>query len=395
MGVVDIRRVFVIVLDSLGIGELPDADLFNDKGSNTLKSLFNTNRLFIPNLDKLGLTHIEGNDYFSSSTGNVASIARMSEKSAGKDTTVGHWEIMGIISERPFPTFPNGFPDEIINIFEKKTGKKVLCNKAYSGTQVLLDYGQLHEKNGDLIVYTSADSVFQIAAKEDIIPVEKLYDYCMTAREILKGKYAVGRVIARPFTGTYPCYTRTANRHDFSVKPPKESALDHLKNSGYDVISVGKINDIFCGQGITESIHTESNKDGMKKTSEITQKDFNGLCFVNLVDFDSKYGHRNDTNGYVKALNDFDQWLGTFLPCLKDDDALIITADHGCDPNTESTDHSREYTPMICYGKKIKPVNLGTRDSFSDIGKTILEMFGVKNDLYGNSFYYQIRNDSQ
>lgn len=380
------KRVFVIVLDSLGIGELPDAAKYNDSGSNTLRSLYNSKKLNIPNLCTLGLFNIEGNDYFKADINHKSIISRMAEKSNGKDTTVGHWEIMGLVSEKPFPTYPDGFPDEIIKDFENKTGKKVIVNKPYSGTQVILDYGKQHEETGDLIVYTSSDSVFQIAAHESIVPINELYKYCEIARNMLVGEHAVGRVIARPFIGEYPNYTRTANRHDFSVAPPNKTALDFLKDSGFDVIAVGKINDIFAGKGITKAIPTVSNDDGMNKTLNLCEAEFNGLCFVNLVEFDSLYGHRNNTEGYTEALNVFDAWLGVFLSKLKTEDFLIITADHGCDPATESTDHSREYTPMLLYRKDIKPVNLGTRDSFADIGKTVLDVFDIQNDIDGVSF---------
>lgn len=374
------------MLDSLGVGEMPDSKLYGDEGSNTLKSLYDSKKLNIPNLTELGLFNITGNEYGPKSLSPKAMFARMAERSNGKDTTVGHWEIMGLVSEHSFPTYPDGFPKEIIEEFEKQTEKKVLCNKPYSGTQVIIDYGIEHEKTGDLIVYTSSDSVFQIAAREDIVPIEKLYDYCKIARRILVGEHAVGRVIARPFVGIHPEYTRTANRHDFSVLPPQNTALDLLKTNGFDVISIGKINDIFAGKGITESFPTTSNSDGMNKTMLMAKKDFNGLCFVNLVDFDSKFGHRNNTDGYAEALNEFDLWLGTFINNLKDDDILIITADHGCDPNTESTDHSREYTPMLMYGKRVPPVDMGTRIGFGDIGKTILKIFNIENDLVADPF---------
>ncbi len=387
---IDIKRIFVVVLDSLGIGEMNDSSKFGDSGSNTLKSLFDSNKLSIPNLINLGLGNIDGNQYFNIKNAPTSCIARMQEQSNGKDTTVGHWEIMGIISEKPFPTYPNGFPEEIIKEFETKTGRKILCNKPYSGTQVILDYGTEHEKTGNLIVYTSADSVFQIAAHEEVVPVKELYKYCEIAREILKNEHSVARVIARPFIGEYPNYTRTPNRHDFSLKPPKKTALDYLNENKFDVISIGKINDIFAGQGVTKSIPTKSNNDGMKKTLQLVDTDFNGLCFINLVEFDSVYGHRNDIDGYTNALNEFDKWLGIFLPKLKPDDILFITADHGCDPKTESTDHSREYTPMLCFGDSIKHINLGTRNSFSDIGKTILDIFNIENNISGESFYNDI-----
>ena len=385
------KRIFVIVLDSLGIGEMPDANLFNDCGSNTLFSLYNSGLLSIPCLENMGIFDIDGNAYAQSKTSHTAAVARMFEASKGKDTTVGHWEIMGLVSEKPFPTYPNGFPREILDEFEQKTGKKVLCNKPYSGTQVILDYGEQHEETGDLIVYTSGDSVFQIAAKEKIVPLDDLYKYCHIARDILTGEHAVGRVIARPFIGTHPNYTRTPNRHDYSVVPPKDTALDYIKNAGLDVISVGKISDIFSNKGITQSFPTKNNKNGMETTSQIAKTDFHGLCFVNLVDFDSAYGHRNDTKGYACALNEFDYWLTGFIKQMKDEDVLFITADHGCDPETESTDHSREYTPLFVYGKTISPKNLGTLKSFSDIGKTVLDILEIPNNLFGESFYSEIK----
>ena len=388
-----IKRVFLIVLDSLGIGEMPDADVYNDKGSNTLKSLYNSGKLNIPCLSSMGLFNIDGVDFGDKRTEPTASYARMVEKSCGKDTTVGHWEIMGVVSEKGFPVYPEGFPDDLIAEFERRTSKKVICNKPYSGTQVILDYGKQHENSGDLIVYTSSDSVFQIAAKEEVVPLEELYKYCEIARDMLKGEHNVGRVIARPFTGDYPNYTRTSNRHDYSVEPPKNTALDLLKSNGYDVISVGKISDIFAGRGITESHPTKSNMDGMEKTFNLLDKSFNGLCFINLVDFDSVYGHRNNILGYTEALNLFDSWLNDFKNNLKEEDILIITADHGCDPSTESTDHSREYTPMVIFGEKVGCINLGTRESFADIGKTILELFDIKNDIYGRSFAQEIKKD--
>lgn len=386
------NRVFVIVLDSLGIGEMPDSYKYNDQSSNTLKTLYNSKKLNIPNLLDLGIGSIIGNEYFKAKSQNKASVARMSESSNGKDTTVGHWEIMGLVSEKPFPTYPDGFPASVINEFEKRTGKKTLCNKPYSGTQVILDYGKQHEESGDLIVYTSADSVFQIAANEDIVPLDDLYKYCTIARDILVGEHAVGRVIARPFVGRHPNYTRTSNRHDYSIEPPRKTALNYLKEKGFDVISVGKINDIFSRSGITKHIPTVSNVDGMNKTLDVAKEEFSGLCFVNLVEFDSLYGHRNDIDGYTAALNRFDEFLGEFIQTLDNEDALIITADHGCDPATESTDHSREYTPMLFYNKAMKPKNLGTRSSFSDIGKTILDIFEIENTLDGTSFYNDIRN---
>ncbi len=381
-----IKRVFLIVLDSVGIGELPDAVDFGDKGSNTLKSCYDSGNLCVPNMCKLGLFNIDGINYTYGTDNPIGAYGRFGEKSKGKDTTTGHWEICGIISEKPFPVYPSGFPKEIIDKFSKRTGKNVLCNKPYSGTQVILEYGKQHLESGDLIVYTSADSVFQIAAHEDVVPVEQLYEYCKIAREILTDEHAVGRVIARPFIGKYPDYKRTSNRHDFSLVPPKDTIIDELKLSGYDIIPVGKIYDIFAGKGLDKALPTISNYDGMTKTDKLLNQDFNGLCFINFVDFDMIYGHRNDIAGYTKALNEFDEWLGDFMQKLNDDDVLFITADHGCDPATPSTDHSREYIPFLAFGKSIKSVNLGTRETFADIGKTVTDIFDVMGKTSGNSF---------
>lgn len=385
------KRFFLIVLDSFGVGELPDAYLWKDEGSNTLGAIRNHPNFNCPELKNMGLFNIDGVGGGVNSP--KASYAKMCEKSMGKDTTIGHWEIAGIISPDPLPTYPDGFPEEVIKEFEEKTGRKVICNKPYSGTEVIKNYGREHMETGALIVYTSADSVFQIAAHEDIVPVEELYKYCEIARKMLVGKHGVGRVIARPFNGEYP-YTRTANRHDFSLLPPSDTMLNVLQRAGYDTISVGKIYDIFAGSGISESNRTTSNTHGMAVTKEIQSKDFNGLCFVNLVDFDMKYGHRNDVAGYAAAATEFDNFLPSFIKDMKDEDVLLITADHGCDPATPSTDHSREYTPMIIYGKSIKSgVNLGTRASFSDISATVLEYFGVPQaDTRGQSFLKQVKN---
>lgn len=383
------KRFFLIVLDSFGVGELPDAYKWHDEGSNTLGAIRNHPNFNCPELKEMGLFNIDG--VGGGVSAPTASYARMSEKSMGKDTTIGHWEIAGIISPEPLPTYPEGFPDEIIKEFEAKTGRKVICNKPYSGTEVIKDYGREHIETGALIVYTSADSVFQIAAHEDVVPVEKLYTYCEIARKMLVGKHGVGRVIARPFNGEYP-YTRTANRHDFSLLPPSDTMLNVLQRAGYDTISVGKIYDIFAGSGITESNRTTSNTHGMQVTKEIQGRDFCGLCFVNLVDFDMKYGHRNDVAGYAAAATEFDGFLSSFVKNMREDDVLLITADHGCDPATPSTDHSREYTPMLIYGKGVKGgVNLGTRASFADISATVLEYFGVdKQTTCGESFLTQV-----
>lgn len=370
------ERVFLIVLDSVGIGELPDAKDYGDEGSNTLKACFDTGKLNVPNLRHIGLFNIEGNQYGGEEDFPFGKYARMKELSKGKDTTTGHWEMMGIIMEKPFPTYPDGFPGDVIAEFEKKTGRKVICNKPYSGTDVIRDYGNEHLETGALIVYTSADSVFQIAAHEDIVPLEELYSYCEIAREMLVGEHGVGRVIARPFTGSHP-FTRTKNRHDFSLKPTEKTYLEIIKDFGYTCYGIGKINDIFAGVGLTDYVKTVDNADGMKKTAEFAEKDWKGFCFVNLVDFDMAYGHRNDVEGYTKALNEFDKWLGDFLPQLRDDDVLMITADHGCDPVTPSTDHSREYTPLLVYGKNVEPKDMGTIDGFDSIGRMVMEELNI------------------
>ena len=367
------ERVFLIVLDSLGIGAAPDAHSFGDEGACTLGRLSATGGLDIPNLTRLGIGAIDGVDYISPPEKEIAAVARLREKSAGKDTTVGHWELCELVSEKPLPVFPKGFPDELLEEFSRAVGRGVLCNLPYSGTEVIRDFGKEHLESGKLIVYTSADSVFQIAAHEALIPPEELYGICRKARELLRGDYAVGRVIARPFVGEAGNFTRTANRRDFSLEPTGLTTLDLLKEQGFDVISVGKISDIFAGRGITEAHPTHGNREGMAKASEMLKRDFNGLCFVNLVDFDMLYGHRQDVSGYTAALNEFDAWLGGFLPKLREDDLLIITADHGCDPGDNSTDHTREYVPCIVYGKGVTPKNLGTIDGFSFVGRTVRE----------------------
>ncbi len=383
------KRFFLIVLDSYGIGELPDAYKWKDEGSNTLGAIRNHPNFKCPELERMGLFNIDG--VGGGVDAPKASYAKMSERSMGKDTTIGHWEIAGIISPEPLPTYPDGFPDDVIKEFEQKTGRKVICNKPYSGTEVIKDYGREHVETGALIVYTSADSVFQIAAHEDVVPVEQLYKYCEIAREMLVGKHGVGRVIARPFNGEYP-YSRTSNRHDFSLLPPSDTMLNVLQRAGYQTISVGKIYDIFAGSGVSESNRTTSNAHGLEVTKEIQSRDFEGLCFVNLVDFDMKYGHRNDVAGYAAASTEFDAFLTQFIKDMKKDDVLLITADHGCDPATPSTDHSREYTPMLIYGNKIKSgVNLGTRSSFADISATVLDYFGVdKQGTAGESFLKEV-----
>ncbi len=383
------KRVFIIVLDSCGCGEMPDSYLWHDEGSNTLGAIRKDEHFDCPNLVNLGLFNIEG--VGGGVSDPQASFARMKETSMGKDTTIGHWEIAGIISPKPLPTYPNGFPDDVIEEFEKRTGRKVLCNKPYSGTEVIKDYGEEHIKTGALIVYTSADSVFQIAAHEDVVPVPELYRYCQIARDMLQGEHGVGRVIARPFTGEWP-FTRTANRHDYSLVPPHTTMLDVLKKHNLATISVGKIYDIFAGKSVSESNRTTSNANGMEVTLDIQKRDFEGLCFVNLVDFDMKYGHRNDIIGYASAMTEFDRYLGEFMKNMRKEDVLIITADHGCDPSTPSTDHSREYVPMIVCGDGIKAgVDLGTRSTFADISATVLDYLGVdKEDTAGESFLSKV-----
>ncbi len=378
------KRVFLIVLDSLGIGEMPDAVAFGDVGANTLKRISASSSFAAPNLEKMGLGAIDGVDYLKDTPSHTAAVARVSELGCGKDTTAGHWELAGIVSERPMPTYPEGFPDEIIKEFEVRIGRGSLCNKPYSGTVVIAEYGEEHMKTGKPIVYTSADSVFQIAAHEDIIPPETLYSYCSAAREILVGEHAVGRVIARPFVGEVGSFTRTANRRDFSVMPPSETLLDKIKAAGMSVISVGKISDIFASRGITESHPTHSNHEGIEKVLELLERDFSGLCFINLVDFDMLYGHRQDTDGYAAALSEFDAALPEIISKLGCDDALIITADHGCDPGDDSTDHTREYIPLIIYGKSVRPENLGTVRGFTSVG-------GFVSDYLGCEFTYAPR----
>lgn len=385
------KRIFLIVLDSFGIGYEPDAADFGDVGSNTLKSIAGSAYYRTPNMQKLGLFNIDGVTCGGKITRAAGAFGRMQEASRGKDTTIGHWEIAGVISHEPLPTYPNGFPEEILKQFETATGRGVLCNLPYSGTEVIRDYGEEHLKTGKLIVYTSADSVFQIAAHEELIPVEELYRYCEIARKILTGKHGVGRVIARPFTGTSGDFKRTGNRHDFSLRPPKPTMLDALLEAGYAPCGIGKIYDIFAGQGISDTQRITNNTDGMEKTMAMQEKDFSGLCFVNLVDFDMLYGHRNDIAGYAKAATAFDEQLEVFLSRMKEEDILMITADHGCDPGFEGTDHSREYVPLLIYGSGIKEhVNLGTRKTFADIASTVLDLLGVADHTDGTSFKEEI-----
>ena len=380
------KRIFLIVLDSFGVGEAPDSKDFADEGSDTLRAISISKEFDINILKKMGIFNIDGIMYENGVENPIASYGKAREVSKGKDTTIGHWEIAGLISENPFPTYPDGFPEDVIKEFSKETGRGVLCNKPYSGTEVIKVYGEEHIKTGALIVYTSADSVFQIAAHEEVVPVEELYKYCEIARKILTGKNSVARVIARPFIGEYPNFIRTSNRHDFSLVPPKDTMLNYLQREKFDVISVGKINDIFAGSGITESMRTTGNSNGMEVTMKMLEKEFTGLCFVNLVDFDMLYGHRNDIDGYARAITEFDKWLEGFIGMLKEEDLLIITADHGCDPSTPSTDHSREYIPILMYGKNVEPRNLGIRKTYADIAKTVLDNFQIENNLPGESF---------
>ena len=386
------KRIFLIVLDSFGIGAMPDSESFGDAGVNTLAACATSEKLHIPNMIAAGLGNIEGVSCLPKADAPTGAVARLREASMGKDTTIGHWEIAGVVSDSPLPTYPAGFPDEVLEPFKAATGRGVLANAPWSGTAVLDEYGEEHMRTGDLIVYTSADSVFQIAAHEDIVPPEQLYEYCRIARSILRGKHGVGRVIARPFIGDKKGnFKRTANRHDFSLEPPKKTLLDALMAAGKATIGVGKIYDIFAGVGVSEHVYNKSNADGMNHTTNFAARDFSGLCFVNLVDFDMQFGHRRDIDGYANALTEFDAWLGEFLPTLGEDDLVLITADHGCDPSyTATTDHTREYVPLLALGKQVRPVNLGTRESFADIAATVAQLLDVDLATPGKSFADQI-----
>ena len=386
------KRAFIIVLDSYGIGREPDAPDFGDDVCNTLKSIAASPKYDTPNMRKIGLFNIDGVGCGTPVDAPIGSFARLRELSRGKDTTTGHWEIAGIVSERPMPTYPNGFPADLIARLEKAFGRKILCNKPYSGTQVIKDYGREQKETGGLIVYTSADSVFQIAAHEDDVPVEQLYDYCRTARKILQGEHGVGRVIARPYTGEYPNYTRTPRRHDFSLDPTGDTMMDALQRKGLATIGVGKISDIFAGRSISRSLGiNKDNVDGMEKTLRVMDEDFEGLCFVNLVDFDMQYGHRRNIDGYAEAATVFDRQLGEFMSKMREDDVLMITADHGCDPGAPGTDHTREYVPLLIYGQHVRAgVNLGTYPTFAMIGATISDMFGCDLKTKGESLLPRI-----
>ena len=386
------KRLFLIVLDSCGAGELPDAARFGDVNVNTLRSCAGSSLLSIPNLRAAGLGNIDGLDFLGPAAQPLGAYGKLAEASMGKDTTIGHWEIAGVVSPEPLPTYPNGFPEEVLQPFREATGRGVLANAPWSGTAVINEYGDEHVKTGDLIVYTSADSVFQIAAHEEVVPVEQLYEYCRIARRILHGKHGVGRVIARPFVGAgNGNYQRTANRHDFSLAPPQKTMLDAFRDAGLSSIAVGKIYDIFAGQGTTEHVYTKGNRDGMNRTMEYAQRDFTGLCFTNLVDFDMLYGHRRDVDGYAAALTEFDGWLADFRKKLGPEDLVMITADHGCDPAyTATTDHTREYIPLLVLGDGVRPGNLGVRPCFADIAATVCDLFGLPLATAGRSFKEEI-----
>lgn len=387
-----INRIILLVIDSVGIGEMPDANLYMDEGSNTLGNISKAvGGLRLPNMEKLGLGNIDGIKNIYKNENPIGSYGKCAELSKGKDTVTGHWEIAGIVLKKPLNTYPNGFNDEIIDEFEKKIGRKTLGNIVASGTEIIKDLGDEHIKTGYPIVYTSADSVFQIAAHEDVIPPKELYNMCKIARNMLVGDNLVGRVIARPFIGKDGNYTRTSNRKDFALDPFEKTMLDYIKEDGQNVMAVGKIKDIYNSKGITEAVHINNNMDGIDKTLNYMKYNKEGLIFTNLVDFDMLYGHRNNYKGYADALREFDKRLIEIQNLMKKDDVLIITADHGCDPTTKSTDHSREYVPLLIYGDKIKKgINLGTRKCFCDIGKTVLDLLNIKNDLYGESFKERI-----
>ena len=385
------KRVFLIVLDSFGIGAMPDSEAFGDVGVNTLRACASSDKLHIPNMIAAGLGNIDGVEALPKTDTPTGAFARLTEASMGKDTTIGHWEIAGLVSERPLPTYPNGFPQEVLDAFTEATGRGCLCNLPYSGTDVIRDYGQEQLDSGKWIVYTSADSVFQVAAHEELISLDELYDACRKARTLLKGEHGVGRVIARPYVGTPGDFRRTSNRHDYSLEPPGTTLLDALKAAGKATIGVGKIYDIFAGIGISEHVYNKSNADGMNHALNYAKQDFEGLCFVNLVDFDMLYGHRRDIDGYAKALTEFDAWLPRLLEQLGDEDIVMITADHGCDPAyTATTDHTREYVPLLVLGKQVKPGSLGTRKSFADIAATVAQLLNVELDTPGESFVQEI-----
>ena len=386
------KRIFLIVLDSFGVGALPDSEAFGDVGVNTLAACATSSQLQIPTMIAAGLGLIDGVSCLPKPAAPTGAYGRLAEASMGKDTTIGHWEIAGVVSPKPMPTYPNGFPEEVLAPFRAATGRGILCNQPISGTKAIELYGDEHVRTGDLIVYTSADSVFQIAAHEEVVPLEELYRDCRIARQQLQGKHGVGRVIARPFVGTSGNYRRTSNRHDFSLEPPSETMLDAIQKAGLASIAVGKIFDIFAGRGMTEHVYNTSNADGLDHAMDYAKKDFHGLCFVNLVDFDMLYGHRRDIDGYARALTEFDRWLPSFLEQLGDEDLVMITADHGCDPAyLATTDHTREYVPLLVLGKAVKPLNLGTRKTFADIAATVTALLGIPYQTPGTSFADKIR----
>ena len=383
------KRIIWIVIDSVGIGQLPDSEKFGDQGVNTLGNIVREHSdIKIPNLIDLGIGNIDEVDFIKDIPSPTAAFGKCSEVSQGKDTTTGHWEMTGVLVNTPFKTFENGFPEDVIKEFEQKTGRKVVANKPASGTAILDEYGEHQMKTGDVIVYTSADSVFQIAAHEDVIPLNELYKMCEIAREILMGDNAVARVIARPYVGECAGkFERTSNRRDYSLNPFENTVLDNIKEKGLDVIGIGKIEDIFNGQGITEAIHTKDNMDGVDETIKYIKSENKGLIFTNLVDFDSKFGHRRNSKGYKEALEEFDARIPEIIEAMKEEDILIINADHGNDPTYKGTDHTREYVPLLVYGKSVKPnTNLGIRNSFADIGQTVADILEVKETNYGQSF---------
>ncbi|NFL01856.1 phosphopentomutase [Clostridium botulinum] len=391
-GINMIDRVIWVVLDSVGMGALPDAEKYGDIGANTIGNISKAiGGLNVPNMEKLGLGNIDEIKGLKSVESPIGCYSRFKEMSNGKDTTTGHWEMVGIYSEQAFPTYPNGFPSELIEEFEKLTGRKVIGNKPASGTAIIEELGEEHVNTGSLIVYTSADSVFQIAAHEEIVPLDELYKICEIARNLLTGEHAVARVIARPFEGKVGSFTRTSNRRDFSLVPPYDTVLDNLKKNDLNVMAVGKIEDIFSGKGVTEAVHTKDNMDGVDKTLEYMKEDKKGLIFTNLVDFDMKWGHRNNVEAYGKGLEQFDERLAEIINGMKDTDVLFITADHGCDPTMPGTDHSRKHVPFLAYGKALKSnVNLGTRTTFADMGQTVADIFGIEPIRYGESFLKEI-----
>lgn len=390
-----VDRVILIVMDSVGAGALPDAGIYGDTGSNTLGNIAGSIKDFrLKNLEALGLGNIDTSLGLTAAEKPLGCYGRAKEISPGKDTTTGHWEIAGVTLDMAFPTFPEAFPRELVEAFENAIGTKSIGNEVASGTEIIARLGDKHVETGFPIIYTSADSVFQIAAHEEVIPLSKLYEICEKARELLKGEYAVGRVIARPFLGTSGNYKRTSNRRDFSLTPARRTMLDVIKEKGLNVMAVGKIEDIFAGVGITEAVHTKNNMDGVDKTLEYMASGKKGLIFTNLVDFDMLYGHRNDVEGYAEALKEFDGRLPEVISAMKDSDVLVITADHGCDPTTPSTDHSREYIPILVYGKHVKKgLNLGVRTGFCDIGATVLDLLGLPIEIKGRSFKNEIYSE--